>query len=123
MEPHPRLDPIERQILLDFPALFPDGDTDDLVNPGRGREAISYAIQHLIGLGLVNASGHEGVHPDAPYFLDAKLTAEGERLRRDLERLWLVRWLEAEWKWLIGTAIALCGVGVLLWNAFHPGAK
>jgi hypothetical protein len=119
MPTNPRLTQLERHVLMSFPSLFPDGDTDDLVSPGNSREAISYAMQHLIALGLVSASSHEGVHPLAPYYCDAVLTAEGEELRRP----WLVSWLEREWKWLLSTAIGLCALGFSLWNFFHPATK
>ena len=120
---NPRLSPLERHVLISFPLLFPDGDTDDLASPGRSREAISYAVQHLMALGLVSASSHEGVHPLAPDYRDAVLTAEGEELRRDLARPRLVRWLELEWKWLLSTVIGLCALGLSLWNFFYPAAK
>jgi len=106
-------------VLLAVPKLFPD----DLVGPGDNDEEISYAIQHLIGLGLVTASSHETDNPFAPYHRDAELTTKGEQLRRDLARSWLVRWLELEWKWLLSTAIGLCALGLSLWNFFRPAAK
>jgi hypothetical protein len=118
-----RLTQLERHVLISLPSLFPDGDTDDLVGPGKSREAISCAMQHLIALGLVSAHRDEGVHPLAPYYHNAELTAEGEELRRDLARHWLVRWLELEWKWLVATAIGLCALVLSLWNFFHPVAK
>ena len=115
----PRLNKHERKVLLSIPSLFPDGDSDDLNIPGVSREAISYAIQHLIGLGLVSASSHPVEHPFAPYYRDVELTTEGEELRRSLARWWLVQWLAREWKWLLSNLIALCALAMSLWNFFH----
>lgn len=119
MESRPRLNSLERRVLLGIPDLFPDGDSDDLRNLGSDREAVSYALQHLIGLKLARASSHEGVHPFAPYFRSVELTTEGEELRRDLARSRLVRWLESEWKWLASTVIAVCALALSLFNFFH----
>lgn len=123
MEQNPRLTRHEREVLLGIPSLFPDSNSDDLKIPRASREAISYAIQHLIGLGLVNASTHQGVNPFAPYYRNVVLTTEGEELRRNLERWWVVQWLGRELKWLITTLIALCSLAMSLWNFFYPSAK
>jgi len=66
MESRLRLSQLERRILIAFPKLFPDGDTDDLVGSGDNDEEISYAIQHLIGLELVTASSHAADNPTHP---------------------------------------------------------
>src|ERR1700685_1043755 len=100
MEQSQRFTRREREVLLGIPALFPDGDSDDLEISGASREEISCAVQQLIGAGLVHASSHEGATPFAPYYRDVVLTAEGEALRRNLARPWLVRLSEREWKWL-----------------------
>src|SRR5690242_2256124 len=81
MEQTPRLKSLERKILLSIPSLFPDGDSDDLKIRGASREAISYAIQHLVGLKLISASEHEGEHLLALYYRDVELTPQGEELR------------------------------------------
>jgi len=123
MEQIPRLSRHERRVLLSIPSLFPDGDSDDLKIPGVTPEAISDAIQHLIGLGLVSASSHQGVHPFAPYYRDVELTTQGEQLRRNLARWWLVRLFGREWKWILSTLIAACVLVISLWKFFHAAAK
>lgn len=123
IEQIPRLNRHERAVLIAIPSLFPDGDSDDLKIPGVSREAISYAIQHLIELGFVNASSYPGVHPFAPYYRDVQLTTEGEQLRRNFARQWLVRWFERDWKWIFSNLIALCALGLSLWNFFHASPK
>jgi hypothetical protein len=120
VEKIPRLTRQEREVLLRVPSLFPDGDSDDLKVSGVNPEAISYAIQHLIGLGLVSASSHQGANPFAPYYRDVELTTEGEQLRRNLARLWLVQWFGREWKWVVSSLIAFCVLAISLWNFFHP---
>ena len=109
----------ERQVLLSIPSLFPDGDFDDLKLPGVSDEALSYTIQHLIGLRLVTATSHEGVHPWAPYYRDVELTSEGEELRRHLARSRIARLFEREWKWLVSTLIASIALLLSLWNFFN----
>jgi hypothetical protein len=123
MEQIPRLTRHERKVLLRIPGLFPDGDSADLKIPGVSPEAISYVMKHLIGLGLVSASSHQGVHPLAPYYRDVELTTEGEELRRDLARWRLVQWFDREWKWVLPNLIALCALAMSLWNFFHAPAK
>lgn len=123
MEQIPRLTRHERKVLLSIPSLFPDGDSDDLKIPGVSPEAISCAMQHLIGLGLVSASSHQGVHPFAPYYRDVELTTEGEELRRNLARWRFVRWFAREWKWVLSSLIAVCALAMPLWNFFHVAAK
>lgn len=125
MKSSPRLSTLERRVLLGIPMLFPDGDSDDLNIPRADRDEISYAIQHLIGLKLVAASYvEEGSNPYGPRcYCGVVLTTDGEELRRDLERHWLVRWLETEWKWLLSNAIALCALVLSLWNFFHSSLK
>jgi hypothetical protein len=61
----PRLNRLERRVLLQIPLLFPDGDSDDLKIRKADKEEISYAIGHLKGLGLLTASNHTGVNPMA----------------------------------------------------------
>lgn len=114
----PRLEKLEREVLLRVPSLFPEGDSADLKIPGADREQISYAIQHLVGLGLLRASRHEDANPYAPYHLDVELTTAGEELRRDLARKPAARWWERNWKWFFPTAIAACMLGLsLLYHA------
>lgn len=99
--------------MLRIPRLFPDGDSDELVRPGLSRENISEAITTLIGLGLVAASAHDGVHPFAPYYRDVELTPAGEQLRRELAPWCVVRWWEKHWRWAIATIIALGGAAAV----------
>jgi hypothetical protein len=125
MGSNPHLTPLERQVLFGIRDLCPDDvDTDYLASPLKvSREAISYAVRHLIELKLVSAPDREGVNPLAPNFYDASLTAEGEQLRRDLARYWWVRWLADEWKWLVSTAIGVSALVLSLWNLFYPVIK
>jgi hypothetical protein len=120
VEQIPRLTRQEREVLLSVPSLYPNGDSNDLKIPGVSREAISHAIQHLIGLGLVSASSHQGADPFAPYYRDVELTTEGEQLRRNLARWWLAQWFGREWKWVLSNLIAFCALAISLWNFFHP---
>jgi hypothetical protein len=115
----PRLTREERKVLLSVPSLFPDGDSDELKLPGVSREAISNAIQHLIGLGLVRASSYQGSDPFAPYYRDVELTTEGEQLRRNLARWRLVQWFGREWKWVLSSLIGLCLLAIALWKLLH----
>ena len=76
-----------------------------------------------MGLRLVTASEHEGVHPLAPYYRDASLTPEGEQLRRDLARRRMARLWEREWRWFLATAIALCSLALSLWAVLYPQVR
>lgn len=121
MESSPHLTRLEREVLFSIQDLGPDDvDTDYLAGPLKvSREAISYAVRHLIELNLMTAADREGVNPPAPNFYDASLTAKGEQLRRDLARYWWVR-LADEWKWLVSTAIGVTALVLSLWNFFYP---
>ena len=123
MNVYPDLTELERRVLMEIPALFPDRDSDDLHIPGADRESISYAIQHLIGSGLATASAHEGVNPFAHYYRDVELSPEGEQLRRHFARPWVWRFVATEWKWLATTLLALTSLGLSILNLWHQGPR
>ena len=115
----PRLTHRERRVLMAIPHLWPDGDSHDLKIAGMDHEAISYALQHLIGLKLVGATMYDSGHPLAPYYRDVELTTVGEELRRDIGRPVVLRFLGSEWKWMVTTLLAVCSMALSIWNYLH----